>query len=106
MKTYLTNCILTFDGAPKKQSQVFLDLYVPLEAGEHVCKVFFQGVGDALFPLPTKSGFTPNKESKRKVTLIKVSMCAALPEGMTGQQMDELPALSWFNETNGKIYFK
>ena len=106
MTTYHTNCILTFDGAPKGQSQTFLDLRVPLEAGEAVCRAFFEAVGDTLYPteLNAMKGWA-NSKAKRKVTLVKVSMAASLPEGVTGEQADTNPALAWFNEGNGKLYF-
>ncbi len=48
---------------------------------------------------------TPNRKAKRKVSLVKVSMCAGIPDGMTGEEMDANPALKWFNEGNGKLYF-
>ncbi len=105
MKTYLTNCILTFSGAPKGESQAFLDLRVPLEAGEDIVRAFFEGILDTLYPSQLKPGFTPNRvaANKRKVTLVKVSMCAD-HEGKP-EVMDANPALKWFNEGNGKLYF-
>jgi hypothetical protein len=104
MKTHLTNCILTFDGAPKGQSQAFRDLQVPLEAGEQACRVLFQAVAATLFPSELKPGFTPNRgASQPKVKLVKVSMCAD-HEGKP-EAFDLNPALGWYGQCSGKLYF-
>lgn len=91
MKTYLTNCILTPNHGP----QVFLDLQVPLEAGEEVCRVFFVAVYTAFM-------YTQGEHDSK---LVKVSMCASVPDGMTHDDLDREPALEWFNQCNGKLYF-
>ena len=109
MRTYLTNCILTFASGP----QVFRDIPVPLEAGEETCRVFFQGIAEALRPtrahtLRVKGMDVPQLALPRDVAdnaLVKVSMCATAPEGMVVADMDTLPALAWFNTGNGKLYF-
>lgn len=106
MRTYLTNCILTFDGAPRGQSQAFLDLLVPLEAGEEVCRIFFEGIGDTVHLRTLKPGFTPNTNSatnKRAVRLVKVSMCA--DDGGEPTSFAQNPLLYWFTKGNGKLYF-
>lgn len=91
-RTYLTNCILTPNHGP----QAFLDLHVPLEAGEDVCRAFFVAVLTALL-----AGQGEGSDAK----LVKVSMCASIPEGMKSEEMDTKPELAWFNEGNGKLYF-
>ncbi len=91
MKIYSTNCILTPNHGP----QVFLDLEIPLEAGEDICRVLFVAVYTAFM----------HTQGNHDSRLVKVSMCASIPEGMTGEDMDANPALAWFKEGNGKIYF-
>lgn len=100
MKTYLTNCILTFSG-PSHGAQAVLDLRVPLEAGEDMVRAFFEGVNDTLHRLPLKQAegtdrlaYWPNEDAKRTVHLAKVSMAIA---------DEEAPA--WFHLCHGKLYF-
>ncbi len=97
-RTVLTNCILTFAEGPQRP-QKFLDLYVPIYAGEAACRVFFEGIGDALFPMKLNGCSTPAR-SPRVARLIKVSMCAD-----TRDYEDGNPDLAWYEKTNGKIYF-
>ena len=92
MKTYSTNCILTPNHGP----QVFLDLEIPLEAGEDICRALFVAVYTAFM----------HTQGEHDSRLVKVSMCADIPEGMTSREMDACAELAWFKECNGKIYFE
>ena len=93
MKTYSTNCILTFSSGP----QVFLDLPLPLEAGEAFMRSLFGAVAMA---------YLAGEEQSNRGELVKVSMCATIPKDMTSEEMDTHFALTWFKECNGKIYFE
>jgi hypothetical protein len=105
MKTHLCNCILTFNAGP----QAFLDLHVPLDAGEEVCHTFFEGVAETMRPtLPvslTTGTDLDEKIPKRQLLsfheaqdnrLRKVSLC------ILGNQHE---APKWYNDCHGKLYF-
>lgn len=92
MRLYPTNCILT----PTHGEQTFLDLDLPLEAGEDVCRALFVAVLVALLK---------GQGEGSDATLVKVSMCASLPSGVSAEAMEAKPELAWFNDGNGKIYF-
>ncbi len=91
MRLYSANCILTYSHGP----QLFIDLDLPLEAGEDVCRALFEAVTVAHFKCQGGSD----------ASLVKVSMCASLPSGVNAADMDNKPELAWFNEGNGKLYF-
>ncbi len=60
-----------------------------------------------LLRAPTNRLYTPALVARKEDdTLVKVSICAAPPEGATLAELDALPALKWFTETNGKLYFR
>ncbi len=102
LTVYPCNVILTFG-----RGQVTLDLPIPLEAGEAVCRALFLAVAATARPTPTNRLYTPALVARKDDdTLVKVSICAAPPEGATLAELDALPALKWFTETNGKLYFR
>lgn len=113
MKTHLCNCILTFTGAPKGAAQAFLDLCVPLEAGDDVCRAFFEAIGDTIHRLPLLPGdetipfaCSPNAKAKRTVHLVKVSMCANADSWPAADETARLRALDWWEMAQGQLYWK
>lgn len=108
MKTHFCNCILTFNSGP----QAFLDLRIPLEAGEDVCRILFEAVAETMRPtlpvtLKTGDPLTDERIPKREVLsidqakqnqLCKVSMCVL--------EDDTDASLSWFRLCHGKLYYR
>lgn len=108
MKTYQTNCILTFASGP----QAFLDLKLPLETGEDVCRALFLAVAEALRPThPASELELAYSKTTRKIgtvennALVKVSMCADSTAFPKSGNHRALIALEWFEEGQGKLYF-
>lgn len=110
MKTYITNCILTFKRGP----QAVLDLRVPLDAGEEVCRVFFGGIAEVLRPtLPITlrgEGYTPpvravltiDEAKDNGLLIVSMAVTNGVPGAMDNAET-YLPA--WFHERKGRLSF-